>query len=125
MSLSFKKIFTGTLFSLVLSIIFMCILAVFVYFLNIPDRTVTMLIFFLSAVSVFIGALVLAKNIPCKGLLNGLLLSAFYCAILFVAGIAANGSISAGTCSIMRLAATLAAGMLGGICGINTKNESA
>lgn len=106
-----------------LSIVFMCILAVFVYFLNIPDRTVTMLIFSLSVVSVFIGALVLAKNIPCKGLLNGLLLSVLYFAILFIASIAANGSISADACNIMRLAATLAAGMLGGILGINGKSE--
>ena len=121
MSLSFKKIFIGALLSLVLSIVFVCILAIFVFFLNIPDRTITMLIFALSAISVFAGAFLLAKNVSCRGLLNGLFLAAIYFLILSAVSFAICGGISLESTNLFRRVATLLAGMLGGILGINGK----
>ncbi len=121
MSLNFRKIFIGALISMALSVLFMCILAVFVFFLNVSDRTTSMLIFALSAIAVFLGALFLAKNIPSRGLLNGLLLAVIYFLALSAISLAVTGKISLDSTNLFRLLGTLLAGMLGGILGINNK----
>ena len=123
MSLNFKKIFIGAGISLALSVLFMCVLAVFVFFLNVSDCTTSMLIFALSAVAVFIGALLLAKNISSRGLLNGLLLAVVYFLVLSAVSFAVTGGISLSSANLFRLAAILFAGMLGGVLGINGKAE--
>ena len=123
--MSIKKIFTGTFLSLLISLILVAILAVVVYFSNISDRAVTSVIFAISCLSVFFGALILAKNIESRGLLNGLILSGVYFAILFVVSLLANGSVALSFGNILRLLSILATGSLGGILGINTKKERA
>ena len=123
--MSIKKIFTGTLLSLLISFILVFILAVVVYFSNVSDRVVTSAIFAVSCLSVFLGALILAKNIESRGLLNGLMLSGVYFAILFVVSLLANGSVALSFGNILRLLSILASGSLGGILGINTKKERA
>lgn len=124
--MSIKKIFIGTFLSLAASFVFMCFLAVVVYFANISDRTVGAVIFVLSAVSVFLGAFFLARNISSRGLLNGLMLAAFYFAVLIVISLLVNGSVEMSASNFLRLASILASGALGGILGINTgMHESA
>ncbi|MBO5060910.1 MAG: TIGR04086 family membrane protein [Clostridia bacterium] len=120
-ALDFKKILKGVLFSLVFSILTMGILSVIVFFTNISDRTVSLLIFILSALSVFLGALIVAKNISSRGLLNGLVLGLGYFAVLALLSLCINGSVALETQNLMRLVAALAAGMLGGVMGINTQ----
>ncbi len=120
---SFKKIIKGMLFSLAVSVVMMLVLAVFVYFMNIPDRTVSMLVFALSAIAVFLGALILARNISSRGLANGLIMAILYFAVLVGVSVIINGSVSFGMQNVMRMVSVLAAGMLGGVMGINTKAE--
>lgn len=123
MSLDFRKIFIGSAVSLAISVLFMCVLAVFVFFLNVSDRTTTMLIFALSALAVFLGALLLAKNIPSRGLINGLILALIYFLVLSAVSFAVTGGISLNSTNLFRFLATLFAGMLGGILGINGKKD--
>ncbi len=123
--MSIKKIFTGTFLSLLISLVLVCILAIVVYFSNISDRTVTAVIFAISVVSVFFGALILAKNVESRGLLNGLVLAGVYFAILFVVSLLVNGTVAPSMGNILRLLSILASGSLGGILGINTKKERA
>ncbi len=121
--ISFKKILKGVLFSLAVSVLMMLVLAAFVFFMNIPDRTVEMLVFALSAIAVFLGAFILAKNISSRGLLHGLLLAVLYFAVLAVVSVVINGSVSFSVQNIMRMVSVLSSGMLGGVMGINTKRE--
>lgn len=123
MSLDFKKIFTGVLFSVALSILFVCILAVFVFFLNISDRTISTLIFALSALSVFFGALILGRNISGGGLLHGLFLGVVYFLILSLISLAVSGKISFAPENLFRLTGTLLSGIAGGIFGINSQKN--
>ena len=123
MSLDFRKIFIGSAVSLAISVLFMCVLAVFVFFLNVSDHTTTMLIFALSALAVFLGALLLAKNIPSRGLINGLILALIYFLVLSSVSFAVTGEISLNSTNLFRFLATLFAGMLGGILGINGKKD--
>jgi len=123
--MSVKKIFIGTFLSLLISLILVCILAVVVYFSNISDRTISRVIFWVSCLSVFVGAIILAKNIESRGLLNGLLVAGVYFAILLVVSMLANGKVALSMGNILRLLSILASGGLGGVLGINTKKERA
>lgn len=123
--MSFKKIFVGTFLSLIISLIFMCILAIAVYFANIQDRTISSVILVLSAISVFCGAFFLARSISERGLLNGLILAGLYFAVLAIISVLVNGSISLSLSNFLRLLSSLSAGALGGILGINTGADRA
>ena len=115
-----KKILKGVLLSLVMSVILAAILAIIVFFADISDRTVSTVVMILSALSVFFGAVVLAKNIDSRGLLNGLILAALYFLVLMSISFL-TGGVSFDSFAALRLISILAAGMLGGILGINSK----
>lgn len=123
--MSIKKIFTGTFLSLLISLVLVCVLAVVVYFSNISDRTVSGVIFLVSCLSVFLGALILARNIESRGLLNGIILAGVYFAVLLVVSLLVNGKIAVSVSNILRLLSILASGGLGGVLGINTHKERA
>lgn len=121
MAENLKKVLKGVLFAFILSILAMLVLAVVVFFADVSDRTVSTLILVLSALSVFLGAVILAKNIDSRGLLNGLLLGGIYFLVLVLVSCLAGGGISFEMGNILRCVSTLAAGMLGGVFGINMK----
>lgn len=121
--INMANILKGVLLALVLSVILTALAAVFVCFMNVSDRTVSNLIFAVSAVSVLAAAFVLAKNSEQRGLLNGLLLGIGYFAVLAALSLIINGGIGFGSQLFFRCFAILAAGMLGGVLGINTKKE--
>ncbi len=121
MGLDFKKIIKGVLLALAFSIFAMVVLSIIIFFADISDRTVSTLVLVLSAISVFLAALILAKNIDSRGLLNGLLLGAVYFLVLVAVSAIVCGSVSFESGNILRCVSALAAGMLGGVMGINTK----
>ena len=121
--MNFKKILIGTALSLFISLVFMCLLAVVVYFANMQDRTVSAIILVLTAVSVFIGAFLLARNIENGGLLHGVVLAAAYFVALILLSVFVNGSVSFSFGNFLRLFSCVAAGASGGVFGINTSRQ--
>jgi len=121
--MNFKKIFIGTALSLFISLVFMCLLAVVVYFANIQDRTVSAVILVLTAASVFLGAFLLARNIENGGLLNGVILAVAYFVVLLLISVFVNGSVSFSFGNFLRLFSCIAAGAAGGVFGINTSRS--
>lgn len=116
----FRKLLKAVLLSLIISVVLVGLFSVIVYFTDISDRAVSGTIFVFSAVSVFMGALVLAKNVDRGGLANGLLTAVGYFAVLTAICFAVNGSVSPDLHNILRFAACAASGMLGGVIGINS-----
>lgn len=124
MPVNFKKIAKAVLLSLLLSIAAMLALSAVVFFADVSDRTVLTLVMLLSAAAVFVGALVLARNIEGGGLINGLVVGTVYFAVLTAISFAVKGSLSFGSQNALRCVSVLAAGMLGGVVGINTRAAS-
>ena len=117
-----KKIFKALVVALGLSLVLTGIFSVFVYFINMSERTVSVVIFVLSAVSVLFGAYILARKISEKGLLNGFVLSVFYLSVIFLISLAANGNVSFESGNVLRIIGCVLSGMLGGVLGINMKS---
>lgn len=124
MALEFMKVLKGVLLALAISIILTVLLSVVVFFADLSDRTISTLILVVSALSVFLGAVILSKNISSRGLLNGLLLAILYFAILTAVSALSGGGIALERSNILRFVSVLAGGMLGGVLGINTKRHN-
>ena len=122
-TLNAKNILKATLLSLIISMIFIAVLAVIACFFDISDSVIANMIFIISAVSVLTGAFILAKNAEQKGLLNGLLLGAGYFLVILAASLLMNGRVTFNSHNLLRCFSIIASGMLGGVLGINTKKQ--
>ena len=116
----FKKVLKCVLLSFVMTVILAGILAFFVYFWQIEDTTAMVIAFVIMILSVLFGSFVLAKNLDSNGLLNGLLMASIYFLAVFLTASVMNGKLKISAADITRLVTLSAAGMLGGILGINT-----
>ena len=115
-----KKVLKCVLLSFVVTVILGGILAFFVYFWQVQEATVKITVFAIMIISVLFSGFVLAKNLERNGLFNGLLMGLIYFGAILVLSFILNGKISFGMANITRLVTVAAAGMLGGIIGINT-----
>ena len=116
----FKKVLQCVLLAFVVTLILCGILAFLVFYLPIEEQTARTVIFAMMIVSVLFSGFVLAKNVSKNGLLNGLLMALIYFLAVFLVTLAVNGKTAVGVSEITRLITLSAAGMLGGILGINT-----
>lgn len=123
-SLAFNKLFKSVLIAFVINIIAISALSLFVYYFDIAEKAISAIIITISSLCVFFGGVVLARNIESRGLLNGLVLGLSYVALLLILSLAAFGSVSANMRNITRCICIIAAAMLGGVAGINTKSET-
>lgn len=115
-----KKVLKCTLLSFVVTILLGGILAFFVYFCSLQESTVRITVFAIMIISVLFSGFVLSKNLERNGLFNGLLMGLCYFGVILILSFILSGKISLGMANITRLITIAAAGMLGGIIGINT-----
>ena len=116
----FGKISKCVLLSLITTVILCGIFAVAVCLWQIEESTARIVVFSFMIVSVLFGAYVLAKNLEHSGLFNGLIMSLGYFLVILLLSFLVSGRISLSIKDIARLVTIAAAGMLGGILGINT-----
>ncbi|MCR4692436.1 MAG: TIGR04086 family membrane protein [Firmicutes bacterium] len=116
----FSKISKCVLLSLIVTVILCGIFALAVYLWQIEESTARIVVFAFMIVSVLFGAFVLAKNLEHSGLLNGLIMAFGYFLVISILSFAAGKGISLGVRDITRFVTITAAGMLGGVLGINT-----
>lgn len=115
-----KSVLIGAAFSVTVTLILVLIIAAVYYFADINETVLNVLLFSVSAVSAFLGGLFSSKHSGDKGLLHGLLTSLVYLIVLFAAAFAVNKQLTPAPRLITLLIAGSAAGMLGGIFGVNS-----
>ena len=115
-----KKVLKCVLLAFVVTVLLGGILAFFVYFRPMQESTVRITVFAIMIISVLFSGFVLAKNLERNGLFNGLLMGLIYFGVILILSLVLNGKISFGVANVTRLITVAAAGMLGGIIGINT-----
>lgn len=119
--INFVAVGKGLLTAIVITFVLMLIIAAICYFATVQDRLLALFVFVSTGISVFLGALMAAKQISSAGLLHGVMLGLGYIAMMFL------GKLVLGVdfCFTQRLVAMIicimSCSMLGGILGINTK----
>ena len=114
-----KAVFSGTLISLIITVILIFILGLIYYFSSISESVVNLLIFAISIISVFSGGFITSKNVSVRGFFYGLITAVFYFIIILAVGFIINKSFFLSANIITTLAGGLCAGILGGILGVN------
>lgn len=120
--INFIGIGKGIAFSLILSFVFILIIAAVCYFMTVSEGLLSVLVFAAAGASVLLGAALVAKNACGSGFLHGLILGIGYLFVMLVAGILCKRGFYFNIQLATMAACVVACGMLGGILGINSKN---
>ncbi len=118
-----KKYLLPILYSLGIMVIGCLITSVLYYFNITSDKINTILLYLISIVSIFVGALKLSQNLNQKGIITGLIYFTFWFVIMIFISLVifkVNFKLS----NFIYYAILLIFSMLGAIIGRNTKEET-
>ena len=121
--INFRGIFKGIIFSIIATIILVVIIALISYLADISDNIISILLFISSVLSVFAGSILMTRTTQENGLVHGALIGIGYFILVLIASIVAKREFYFNENLITMLIADVAGGMLGGILGINSKNQ--
>ena len=114
-----KRIIKGDIIAIIITLILLFIFAVVLTYTSVPESTINPVIIVISAVSILVGSSISTLKIKKKGLINGFFVGLIYIlAIYIIASITGTGFMLNIAATIMVVASVLA-GMLGGIIGVN------
>lgn len=111
----------GIAFSLVLTFVFILIIAAVCYFFNITDGMLSVLVYAAVAVSVFAAAFAVACTSGAAGFLHGGLIGFGYIVVVILSGTVMNKGFNFGMSTVTMMICIISSGILGGILGINAK----
>ena len=113
------KVIKGSVISIFISVILLFIASLILTYTNIGENAIPTMIIIISAISIFVGSLVSAMHIKQKGILNGSLVGAIYIIIIYLFSSIAITGFNMNIKSLIMLAASIIAGTIGGIVGVN------
>lgn len=117
------KIIKGSVFSVIISLALLLLLAVVFTYTNIPEKNIPIAIIIISAVSIFTGSIVSTKKIKNHGLVNGSFVGSIYILVMYFISSCIIGDYSLNLKSIIMFITSVIAGMLGGIVGVNINKQ--
>lgn len=113
------KVIKGSVISIFISVVLLFIASLILTYTNIGENAIPTMIIIISAISIFVGSLVSAMHIKQKGILNGSLVGAIYIIIIYLFSSIAITGFNMNIKSLIMLAASIIAGTIGGIVGVN------
>lgn len=113
------KIVIGSGISLLITLILLLIISAILTFTNVSENIITVSVIIISALSILIGSIVSALNINKNGILNGALVGAIYMITIYLLSSIFVSGFEINMQSIIMIGASILAGMIGGIIGVN------
>lgn len=113
------KIVIGSGISLLITLILLLIISAILTFTNVSENIITVAVIIISALSILIGSIVSALNINKNGILNGALVGAIYMITIYLLSSIFVSGFEINMQSIIMIGASILAGMIGGIIGVN------
>ena len=107
------------LLSLIITVILCAVFAAIISSFKISGGAARIVVFLIMIVSVLPVAFLFAKSRGRKGLLNGFFMATAYFIALILLSVALKGKLHSATDTALRFIVIAAAGMLGGILGVN------
>lgn len=115
------KIIKGSIISIVISAILLCIYASVLSYTTVSETTMQPVIIVITGVSILIGSSISSINIKKQGMINGGIVGLIYMLILYIVSSLISMRFELNVHSIIMLITGIVAGMLGGIIGVNLK----
>lgn len=115
------RIIKGTGFAVVITLVLLLIYSCLLTFTNIKESTMPWVVICVTALSILVGSFISSINIKKNGLTNGALVGLFYILIIYLLSSIISGNFGLTNASVIMMIASILAGAVGGIIGVNKK----
>lgn len=115
------RIVKGSILAIVLTLIMLLIYSALLTYTGLNENTMPVVIIIITAISILAGSLISSVNIKKNGLANGALVGLIYILTIYLLSSIINKSFSLNIYSIIMIIASVIAGAIGGIIGVNRK----
>ena len=86
---------------------------------DLSDSTIPMFVTGITIFSIFLSTVIFCRQMASAGLINGMIISGTYLAIVYILGSSLQVGFALNTQSIILIVSTLLVGGMGGIIGVN------
>ena len=117
------RIIKGSIFSIILSLVLLLIFAVLLTYTEISESTIAPVVTIIVGVSILLGSTISTIKIKKNGILNGGLVGLIYTTILYIVSSIVLTNFSFNINSLIMIATSVIAGMIGGIIGVNLNHK--
>ena len=114
-------IIKGIAISFILTLISVFIFSIVLTYTNTPESTIFPVIAFITAISILIGSSISTIKINKRGIINGGAIGLIYILILYLLSSIITTGFAVNLNTIILIATSILAGMVGGIVGVNIK----
>ncbi|MBS7297540.1 MAG: TIGR04086 family membrane protein [Eubacteriales bacterium] len=114
----FSVILKCSLLSDILALLLSLLLSACIFYMDIPDKAITAILFFIIVLSGMAGGYTGAKVMETKGLLTGGTISIIFYIFLCMISAVLNNSLQLNTHMLIILLTATVSGMLGGVLGM-------
>ncbi|MBE5805839.1 MAG: TIGR04086 family membrane protein [Clostridiales bacterium] len=116
-----KGITKGYVSSIIISLISIFIYSYILVNTNVQESTIKIVIIVISAISVLIGSSISSLGIKKNGIINGILVGAFYFVSLYILSSIAITGFGFSINSLIMVISGLILGAIGGVIGVNIR----
>lgn len=116
-----KRVIKGSAFSIVITIIGILIYSIVLCNTSVAENSMPTVIIIITAISILIGSTISTTNINKNGILNGMFVGFTYIIIIYLLSSIITGDFSLNANSVIMIIASIIAGAVGGIIGVNKK----
>ena len=116
-----RKILSGSMIAIILTLIFLTLYAVILSWTNISETTIVPVVLTITGISILIGSSISSINIKKQGMINGGMVGAIYILFIYIMSSIVTGKLNIDVNSIIMILVAIITGMVGGIIGVNLK----
>ena len=120
-SSNIKRVLIGSGISIVITIIGLLVFACLITYTKIPENTIPTVTIIIAAVSIVVGTTIEMQNLRKNGIINGSLIGLIYILTIYLISSIFEKNFSLNNYSFGMIIASICAGALGGIIGVNKK----
>ena len=118
---SLTRIIKGSITAIILTLVLLLIYSCLLTYTNINEKTMPVVIIIVTAISILVGSLIASSNIKKNGLTNGALVGLVYIVAIYLLSSIIGKNFALNIYSFVMIIASVVAGAVGGIIGVNRK----
>lgn len=118
---SIKRILKGSMVSVLITLILLFIFSIVLTYTKISENTSGAVVIVITAISIFIGSQMATLKLKKNGIINGGAIGLIYILILYILSSLVSRNFGCNMYSIIMIFASIVAGCLGGVIGVNMK----
>lgn len=115
------QILKGIVTSVIITLVLLFVFSVLLTYTDVKENTIPTVTIIITAISIFVGSSISTIKLNKNGLLNGGTIGFIYIFLLYIISSVVQTDFSLNMYSIVMIVASIIAGMIGGIMGVNIK----